>query len=76
MFLVETARLTKPGEAATPPFVRARQQQRQVEHYWLCDECASVWTLIYDKERGVALEPLRRPTATAAAVGAGQTRTA
>jgi len=71
LFLVETARLKKPGEAATPPFVRARQPQRQVEHYWLCDDCASVWTLIYDKERGLALTPLRRPTANAAAATAG-----
>ena len=67
LFLVETERLTKPGEPATPPFVRARQQQRQVEHYWLCDECAARWTLVYDRNRGVALVPLRRPVASAAA---------
>lgn len=72
LFLVETARLTKPGEPATPPFVRARQPQRQVEHYWLCDDCAGVWTLIYDKERGVALVPLRRPAVSAAAASSGQ----
>lgn len=73
LFLVETDRLTKPGEAAVPPFVRARQLPRQVEHYWLCDECAKQWTLIYDRERGVALAPLRRPAASiAAAAGAAQ----
>ena len=60
LFLVETDRLTKRGEPSVPPFVRARQQQRQVEHYWLCDECAMQWTLIYDRERGVALAPLKR----------------
>jgi hypothetical protein len=76
LFLVETARLTKPGEPATTPFVRARQQQRQVEHYWLCDDCASVWTLIYDKEHGITLEPLRRPTISAAAGGVAKTGTA
>src|SRR5215475_7033376 len=27
LFLVETDRLTKPGEPAVPPFVRARRQQ-------------------------------------------------
>ena len=64
LFLVETERLTKPGEPATPPFVRARRLQRQVEHYWLCDECAARWTLVYDHERGVALAPLRRPVAS------------
>jgi len=66
LFLVETERLTKPGEPATPPFVRARQQQRQVEHYWLCDECATQWTLVYDRNRGVGLAPLRRPVASVA----------
>jgi hypothetical protein len=73
LFLVETDRLTKPGASAVPPFVRARQQQRQVEHYWLCDECAPQWTLIYDRERGVALVPVKRPvtTVTAAAVQSG-----
>ena len=64
LFLVETDRLTKPGEPATPPFVRARQQQRRVEHYWLCDECGAQFTLTYDRERGVALVPLPRPAAS------------
>jgi hypothetical protein len=60
LFLVETERLTKPGEPAGPPFVRAKQQSRRVEHYWLCDDCAAQWTLIYDKEHGIALASLRR----------------
>jgi len=59
LFLVETEQLTKPGTSA-PPFVRARKQQRVIEHYWLCDECAAQWTLIYDRERGVGLAPLRQ----------------
>jgi hypothetical protein len=63
LFLVETERLNKPGESAAPPFVRARQLQRQVEHFWLCDECAAVWTLVYDRDKGIALAPLRRPAA-------------
>jgi hypothetical protein len=64
LFLVETERLTKPGQSVSPPFVRARQPQRQVEHYWLCDDCAKKWTLVYEREHGVALAPLRRPVAT------------
>jgi hypothetical protein len=67
LFLVETDRLTKPGEPLAPPFVRARQLQRQVEHYWLCDECAAQWTLIYDRDHGVALTPIKRPVASMAA---------
>ena len=73
LFLVETERLMKPGESATPPFVRARRQQRLVEHFWLCDDCAVQYTLVYDREHGgVSLAPLRRPAvsiAAAAAVG-------
>lgn len=65
LFLVETHQLTKPGQPIAPPFVRARQQQRLVEHFWLCDDCATVWTLIYDRERGVSLAPLPRPAASA-----------
>jgi hypothetical protein len=76
LFLVETNRINKPGESVPPPFVRARQQQRLVEHYWLCDGCAKQWTLVYDRERGVTLAPLRRvvvnvaPQAAAAQSGA------
>lgn len=62
LFLVETEQLTKPGQSAPPPFVRARRQQRLVEHYWLCNDCATLYTLVYDGEhRGVSLAPLRRP---------------
>jgi len=67
LFLVETERINKPGESAAPPFVRARQLQRCVEHYWLCDDCAEQWTLVYDRENGVALAPLRRPASSVAA---------
>ena len=58
LFLVETERIRKPGEAAVPPFVRARRQPRQVEHFWLCDSCAEHWTLVYDQHKGISLTPL------------------
>lgn len=67
LFLVETERLAKSGESAVPPFVRARQQPRQVEHFWLCDDCATAWTLVYDRDHGVALAPLRKSAIAAAA---------
>jgi hypothetical protein len=60
LFLVETDRISKPGEAVGPPLVRARLPQRRVERYWLCEVCASQWTLIFDKDQGVALAPLRQ----------------
>ena len=64
LFLVETERVAKPGESAAPPFVRARQPRRRVEHYWLCDDCAPRWTLVYERESGVGLIPRRRPAAS------------
>lgn len=76
LFLVETDRVNQPGESLSPPFVRARQQQRVVEHFWLCDDCATHWTLIYDGERGITLEPLRRPVMHAAAAPAVHTEVA
>lgn len=65
LFLVETARISQPGQSMQPPFVRARQQPRHVEHYWLCDECAAVWTLVYDRDQGIALMPRPLPAAGA-----------
>jgi hypothetical protein len=35
-----------------------------VEHYWLCDDCAKQWTLVYDGEHAVTLAPLRRSVAS------------
>jgi hypothetical protein len=70
LFLVETERVAKPGTPSVPPFIRARQLQRQVEHYWLCDDCAVQWTLIYDRERGVALAPVKRTVISMAAAAA------
>ena len=75
LFLVETEQVTKPGESVVPPFVRARQTQRLVEHYWLCDECAGKWTLIYNHVRGIELAPLRVRVASVA-LGTAQTEVA
>jgi hypothetical protein len=73
LFLVETDRLAKPGESPGPPFVRARRKQRQVEHFWLCEDCAVQYSLVYDRDRGVALVALRRPvTAVKAASSASE----
>jgi hypothetical protein len=60
LFLVEIGDLTRPGVSALPGLARARQPKRQIEHYWLCDECAAQWTLIYDEQQGVTLIPVRR----------------
>jgi hypothetical protein len=34
---------------------------RHLEHYWLCDPCASVLTLSFEQGRGVVAIPLVRP---------------
>ena len=60
LFLVETGDATKASESAAPASLRPRQA-RQVEHYWLCEDCSAQWTLIYARETGVTLAPLRRP---------------
>jgi hypothetical protein len=67
LFLVETDHPVHPGGSPSPPIIRARQPQREVEHYWLCDDCATLWTLIYDGDRGIALIPLRRPVMSVSA---------
>jgi hypothetical protein len=72
LFLVETSRMARPGKSTTSPFIRAKQPQRHVEHWWLCDECASQWTLVYDRDNGVSLSPLRRPAAAATTAHASQ----
>ncbi len=38
------------------PFVR--KPPRRVEHFRLCDGCASIWTLIQKGSQGIALVPL------------------
>jgi hypothetical protein len=35
-----------------------RRASRRVEHYWLCDDCARVMTLSYDKTTGMTTVPL------------------
>jgi hypothetical protein len=69
LFVVEADR-----SRGTPTLSAAGRwrQQRSVERFWLCDECARQWTLIYDRERGVALAPLRKPSLSeTAATGSG-----
>lgn len=54
LFLIEIASSCPPGEPAgwdgsTP---------HRVEHFWLCEQCASVLTLSFDKRRGMVTVPL------------------
>jgi hypothetical protein len=50
-----------PGALALP---RVMPKVRKLEHYWLCDECAVRWTLIYDQTEGIEMIPRRKPMHT------------
>ncbi len=43
------------GQAADP-----RPEQREVKHYWLCECCSYLFTLVYDRECGVVLRLVER----------------
>jgi hypothetical protein len=49
LFQVE-AEILRPGESPDSSPL-GRRQHRRVERYWLCDECAAEWTLIYDRQQ-------------------------
>lgn len=61
LFIVETEDTMMAAESSAPLSSRPRPAQRRVDHYWLCEDCTLVWTLIYTRESGVALAPLQRP---------------
>src|SRR5271155_4002696 len=61
LFLVETECVARSGVPTAPPAPHMRPQPRRVERYWLCDQCAAVWTLVHDRHQGVVLVPLPRP---------------
>jgi len=69
LFLVETEFAAKSGELTAPSSPEMRLQPRRVERYWLCDQCAEVWTLVHDRQ-GIVLVPLPRLP-----VGVGVART-
>jgi len=65
LFLVETQYGTMPEDLNGPTVATLRKPPRRVEHFWLCDRCASVWTLIQNGTQGIALVPLTQtPLAT------------
>jgi hypothetical protein len=64
LFLVETESVARSGELTAPSSPRMRQRPRRVERYWLCDQCAEVWTLVHDRKQGIVLVPLPQPPAS------------
>ncbi|HEY1676354.1 MAG TPA: hypothetical protein VGG04_01480 [Candidatus Sulfotelmatobacter sp.] len=49
--------------------IPAKNNKRSMEHFWLCDECATTWTVAYDLTFGLSLIPLKRPMSLAGAEG-------
>ena len=72
LFVVETEGVPRPEEKIPASFASTRRQQRSIEHFWLCDNCATRWTLIYDRERGITLTARIRPNTNAASQAAGK----
>jgi hypothetical protein len=66
LFVVE-AGLPKPNGQGSQTPLQPRKQGQGVERYWLCDQCAAEWTLVYNWQRGIVLVPLTRPDAEAPA---------
>ena len=55
LFLVETG----PALASNARNWRSKLS-RQVEHFWLCDRCAQLFTLSFEKGRGIMIVPLSK----------------
>lgn len=59
LFLLDSDSSAGPGTA--PAFRRnrsARLSTRQTERYWLCDGCSSLFTLTFERGRGMITVPL------------------
>ena len=53
LFLVET-----PMAENTASLIKKRERSHRIEHYWLCDQCAGILTLAYERGRGIVTVPL------------------
>jgi hypothetical protein len=68
LFLVETEFVGRAADTQPAPLMR--QHPRRVERYWLCDQCAEIWTLVHDRGRGIVLVALPQPVSASAAIEA------
>ena len=68
LFVVETGR-SRRGDRECSPSRQGHHRRRHVERFWLCDRCAAVWTLIFDREQGIRLVPLPRPGVSVSSTG-------
>jgi len=61
LFLAESEHVTKPQGLSGSTISLHRKPSQRVEHLWSRDRCASVWTLIQNGRRGIALLSLVQP---------------
>ncbi len=53
LFVVETSDM--PASVSSVP---RKDRTRRMEHYWLCDQCTPLFTLAYERGRGIVTVPL------------------
>ena len=60
LFLLDTESDTDDSAAGTVGIAQARRSRsvRQTERYWLCDGCALLLTLTFERGRGMVTVPL------------------
>ncbi|HZQ67559.1 MAG TPA: hypothetical protein VFA68_03480 [Terriglobales bacterium] len=60
LFQVETA-LPEDQPLQRTGHNRKARSLRKVEHFWLCDDCCSHLTLVFEKDRGIVTIPIPMP---------------
>ena len=60
--MVEAARAYQ--DLTGPMYARVKLKQPKLQHYWLCSDCATHWTLISHQIKGIEMIPLRKPMGT------------
>jgi hypothetical protein len=62
----------RPEEASSNQPKDSPTGHQGVKHYWLCERCSDLFTLVYEQEEGVVLKPRLLGLPMAAASGEGQ----
>lgn len=62
LFVVETQVPRRMRSGANTHRQKPKRIVRQMEHYWLCDECSRYLTLVFDPGRGTRTMPLPATT--------------
>ena len=57
LFLLETSD-SLPTASRTAPAIRKERTRHHMERYWLCDDCALLLTLTFERGRGMVTVPL------------------